>query len=162
MSRVAGVKTKSKSCLTLVARLAGARAWGGRGARRRLRRIVVEAAFLDGDDVFGFELILLLLVVIEMNGAPFGADAAEHLHGLEDVFRLGIALDDRHLVILIIAIGNRHRVGRDAARQEPDQSNRTRKTQRRNQTQRVHPLGPTSFSSSPSSSSLPSLPSSPS
>ena len=82
------------------------------------------------------------LRVVETNGAPFGADAIEHLRGLEDVVRLGIALDDRHLVIVIVAVGDRHRVGRGAARQEPDHANHTRKTHRRDQTQRVHPSRP--------------------
>ena len=73
----------------------------GAGPAGSIGPVVVEAAFLDGDDVVGLELVLVLLVVVETNGAPFGADAIQHLRGLEDVFRLGIALDDRHLVIAV-------------------------------------------------------------
>ena len=79
-----------------------------------------------GDDILGGELVLVLLVVVQSNGAPFGTDAGQHLRGLEDVVRPGVALDDRHLVIVVIAIGDRHRVGRGAAQQEPDHTNHTR------------------------------------
>jgi hypothetical protein len=78
--------------------------------------VVVEIAFLDGDDVVGLELVFFLLVIIEVNGAPFGTDAIQRLRRFEDVVRLGIPLDDRHLVILIVSIGDRHRVGCGAAR----------------------------------------------
>src|SRR5215813_14589939 len=54
--------------------------------------VVVEIAFLDGDDVVGLELILFLLVIIQVNGAPFGTDAIQRLRRFEDVVRLGIPL----------------------------------------------------------------------
>src|SRR6187200_3342368 len=137
---------------------------GGRCRRRRCRRVrivVVEAIFLYGNDVVGGELVLVLLVVVETNGAPFGTDSGQHLRGLQDVVGLGVALDDRHLVIVVIAIGDRHRVGRGAAQQEPDHN--ARKPHRRDRTQRVHPSSlVTSSSSWRLSSSRSSSPSSPS
>ena len=59
---------------------------------------------------------------------PFAQMPLSTCEGFEDVIRLGIALDDRHLVIVFIAIGDRHRVGRGAARQEHDHANRTHQT----------------------------------
>ena len=44
--------------------------------------------------------ILVVFAVVETNGAPFAQMPFERLRGFEDVVRLRITLDDRHLVIV--------------------------------------------------------------
>ena len=66
----------------------------GRGSRRRVRRVVVEIAVLDGHDVLGVELILVVFAIVETDDAAFQTDLFENLLRFQDLVGFCLTFDD--------------------------------------------------------------------
>ena len=98
-------------------------AWAERAGQRRHHRapqdhparLIVEIAILDRHDLRAFQLVLVVVAVVEAHDAPLHADRFDNPRRFEDMVLLGVALDDRDLVVLVIAVGDRDRMrGRGA------------------------------------------------
>lgn len=98
-------------------------AWCGArlSGRRSIRRIVVEISIFNGHDIGGFELILVVLVVVEADDASLSADTFERLLRLQDLVGAGLTLHDRDLVISIVPVGERGSVGTERTKCCPHQ-----------------------------------------
>src|SRR5690606_17437876 len=81
------------------------------GLFRDLGVVVVDEALLDGDGLAPFELILVVLAVVEADHAAIRAEVLEDCRRRQGVILATLALDDGHLVLAVVAVGQRRRRG---------------------------------------------------
>jgi hypothetical protein len=86
-----------------------------RSASTRWRRtpcfgsVVVEKTLLNRNDFRALKLVLIVFTVVEADDTALLTDPIKHLAYRQDLVLFGTSLDNRHLNVLVAAVGDRDR-----------------------------------------------------